>query len=70
MNYDWNYIDGYRELPEGRWIVAEEGRNDRPEEIHIASMNQNGICVIGGHFGFDRGRIYAYTETPEIPEKK
>lgn len=75
MNINWIYIDSYKDLPEGEWLVAEEGRDSmtregekRPNKIHTASVSENKIVVIGGHFAWDRNRIYAYTQAPEVPK--
>jgi hypothetical protein len=73
---EWIFIDSYKDIPEGKWLVMEEKKKstvleeERDPEMHIAKVTNNSVCIIGGHFGFDRGRIYAYTLTPkgvEVP---
>lgn len=62
---EWVSVDSYEEIPIGTWQVAELRKVGSPA-IHIAEIGAN-LSIIGGHFGFDRGRIYAYAPCLELP---
>ncbi len=64
---EWIKVDGYKDLPEGQWLV----KVDEPHfdlYYHTAMVHPN-ITMIGGLFGFDAHRVIAYRSIPEYTEQ-
>jgi hypothetical protein len=66
MPLAWIEVDGYENLPIGRWVVRHEGTDSRHERYCIAEKHER-MCFSGGHFAYDLTKITHYAAFNEVP---
>lgn len=63
MSKQWIDVDGYKNLPNGEWLVRlDEEYFDT--FVHVCMKREN-CCFIGGHFAFDMANVVEYRSIPE-----
>lgn len=60
---EWIKVDGYKNLPEGNWLVRLE-ESILGSKIHVANTHQN-CTFIGGSLAFDMPKVVEYRPLPE-----
>lgn len=69
MTTQWIPVNGYKELPEGTWLVTME-EDLIWSRIHVAVVHPNITCI-GSNFAFDCPKVIAYRPMVDeyVPEQ-
>lgn len=66
---DFIKCDDYKKLKPGTYLVRVDEK-ERDDDLHVATVSNNKIVIVGGHFSWDRNPLVEYLDITHLVEIK